>query len=462
MQEIIEVLWFSFLLFALWAAGTISEEYLSCPALIAEIVIGCILGPEVLNVVPEVDGISMVGLLGLLLIVLEGGLHIELSTLRKIGTKAFLIAISGTTLPVLFSLAVLPRFSAFSNIEGIIAGVSLSSTAIGMAAKLMQSLGLLKTHLGKLITCAAMIDDIASLVLLAIISNTVGDGRSTEAVVWAVALPLVSSVVFILCGTVLSFYMPHFVARIHRYVHKKADGDESDISGKTEIESVKLSKDISEQEEVRWDIILLILLLLCACMYTAIAHFVRTTYLLGAFFAGVSFSAVPSVVHTWDKHMSLASLWTGRLFFATIGFAIPVRELFSVEALYFGLLLSFIAIASKVVTGVYEWEYKWSVGWAMVGRGELGFVMAEKAYKSDLTSKLTFSVTVWALLVATVLSPLCFKKAVGSYGVHSDIVRAEKREGSMVNGSDLKSTQEKGYVMELGNGNTAAVGSSTV
>lgn len=103
---------------------------------------------------------------------LEGGLHIELSSMKTIGRKAFFIAITGTTLPVLFSLAVLPRFDAFTHLEGLIAGVSLSSTAIGVAAKLMQSMSLLSTYIGKLITCAAMIDDVASLVLLAVISNT--------------------------------------------------------------------------------------------------------------------------------------------------------------------------------------------------------------------------------------------------------------------------------------------------
>lgn len=116
--------------------------------------------------------VKLVGLLGLLLIVLEGGLHIELLTVTAIGHKAASIALTGTTLPVLLSLAIMPRFHAFSNIEGLIAGVSLSSTAIGMAAKLMQSLDLLSSHIGRLITCAAMIDDVASLVLLAVISNT--------------------------------------------------------------------------------------------------------------------------------------------------------------------------------------------------------------------------------------------------------------------------------------------------
>jgi len=172
MEEIVEVLWLGLLLFCLWFCGAVFEEYGNCPALIAEIVVGCVLGPEVFDVVPEVEGIKLVGLLGLLLIVLEGGLHIELVTMQSIGRKAGFIAVSGTTLPVLLSLSVLPRFHGFTNLEGLIAGVSLSSTAIGMAAKLMQSLGLLTTHIGKLITCAAMIDDVASLVLLAVISNT--------------------------------------------------------------------------------------------------------------------------------------------------------------------------------------------------------------------------------------------------------------------------------------------------
>lgn len=102
MSEIVEVLWVCLLLFALRATGAVSETYLRSPALIAEIVVGAVLGPHVLDVVPEVDGVRLVGLLGLLLIVLEGGLHIELSTLKQLGGKAFLIAITGTTMPCCF------------------------------------------------------------------------------------------------------------------------------------------------------------------------------------------------------------------------------------------------------------------------------------------------------------------------------------------------------------------------
>jgi Kef-type K+ transport system membrane component KefB len=386
MEEIVEVLWLCLLLLALWAVGSFTEAYLGCPALIAEIVVGAALGPHVLNVVPEVEGVRLVGLLGLLLIVLEGGLHIELKTLKKIGKKAFFIAITGTITPVLVSLAVLPRFASFSNLEGTIAGVSLSSTAIGMAAKMMQSMGLLSTHLGQLITCAAMIDDVASLVLLAIISNTVSGSGSTNSVIWAICLPLISSIAFICCSIVLSHYVPRMISRLHIHIHgdvplsiedqindgvieieniaKKKDDIATELEGEEEggAEGVDGTGKTSVSEiDSNWDIILLTLLLLTACVYTAIAHFARTTFLLGTFFAGVSYSSVPSMVNSWDKHMPVMAAWTGRIFFASIGFAIPVEKLFSARALYFGVLLTFIAVISKVSTGTIVVLYVYEI-----------------------------------------------------------------------------------------------------
>ena len=50
-------------------------------------------------------------------------------------------------------------------------------------------------------------------------------------------------------------------------------------------------------------------------------------------------------------------------------------QLLSVQALGYGSLLGAVAVGTKLVTGAWEWESKWAVGWAMVGRGELGFVM---------------------------------------------------------------------------------------
>jgi len=53
-----------------------------------------------------------------------------------------------------------------------------------------------------------------------------------------------------------------------------------------------------------------------------------------------------------------------------------ISQLFSGPALGYGFLLGLVAMGSKLVTG--QWTNRkdvWPVGWAMVGRGELGFVM---------------------------------------------------------------------------------------
>lgn len=68
-------------------------------------------------------------------------------------------------------------------------------------------------------------------------------------------------------------------------------------------------------------------------------------------------------------------------------------------------------MVGKWVTGGFtgNWVDMNVVGWAMVGRGELGFVMAASALKSNLLNEESFAVTVWALLLATLISPLLFR-----------------------------------------------------
>jgi Kef-type K+ transport system membrane component KefB len=53
--------------------------------LVGEIVVGLLLGPDGANFLPEPEAIVLVGNLGLCLLVMEGGLSIDLDTLRSVG-----------------------------------------------------------------------------------------------------------------------------------------------------------------------------------------------------------------------------------------------------------------------------------------------------------------------------------------------------------------------------------------
>jgi len=107
-----------------------------------------------------------------------------------------------------------------------------------------------------------------------------------------------------------------------------------------------------------------------------------------------------------------------RMFFAaSVGFSIPVYALFHTQALLFGLALTVVAFLGKFLSGAFAatsphpWLSACQVGCAMIGRGELGFMMASESLESGLLGDIAFSATVWALVLATLGGPLLFKQA---------------------------------------------------
>ena len=49
------------------------------------------------------------------------------------------------------------------------------------------------------------------------------------------------------------------------------------------------------------------------------------------------------------------------------------------------------------------------VGCAMVGRGELGFVLATESLEAGMLEQRAYCATVWALVLATLLGPVAFR-----------------------------------------------------
>merc|ERR1719502_273129 len=136
------------------------------------------------------------------------------------------------------------------------------------------------------------------------------------------------------------------------------------------------------QVERKRVIIYILSMLLGALGIIWVADLVKSSYLLGAFMAGMLATTWPHFQETWDELCEPVLPWLCRCFFScTVGFAVPVAALASGGA---GLIIATIVIAiiSKFVTGVLAtsprdpkfFAYAMQVGTAMVGRGELGFV----------------------------------------------------------------------------------------
>lgn len=154
--------------------------------------------------------------------------------------------------------------------------------------------------------------------------------------------------------------------------------------------------------------------------------------LLGAFFGGLLFSTDDTILKLWQKHMAPFVRWGGAFFFAaTIAFGIPSLTssggLFQPQAILQGLLLTAVAIlgtcytiyhatliqVGKFAVGPFSIPFTWNgflqFSFAMCGRGEFSFLIADEAVRDGLLDPIHYSAIVWALLLSSFTSPFGFR-----------------------------------------------------
>merc|ERR1719221_284975 len=121
--------------------------------------------------------------------------------------------------------------------------------------------------------------------------------------------------------------------------------------------------------------------------------------------------------HVWVKQTKRLTSWMIRIFFcSTVAFAIPVQELLSIEAFLKGAVMGIgPCVATKVLCAVYMGKARFVIGWAMVGRAEFAYLIAQMGAAGNMISKKTFSILIWALLWATILAPFIFRYVLNKY-----------------------------------------------
>merc|ERR1719174_905732 len=244
----------------------------------------------------------------------------------------------------------------------------------------------------------AMLDDVISLVLLAMLSGmTSGDGIGPMTIL----LPLLASAGVMVVG--------YFLRAFFVFVDRQ--------TGLTD----RLTPEEVVQVERKRVMVYIIAMLLGAVGIVWVADTIQSSYLLGAFMAGMLATTWPHFMETWDELCEPVLPWLCRCFFScTVGFAVPATALGSGGP---GLIIATIVIAiiSKFITGFLAtgcrdpkyMAYTFQVGTAMVGRGELGFVQIQTAFNTGILgpkagpaaamTNNAFGAIVWALLIASLL-----------------------------------------------------------
>ncbi|MCJ1269047.1 hypothetical protein MMC22_008935 [Lobaria immixta] len=124
------------------------------------------------------EAIVQVGYLGLVLLVYEGGLSTSYASLKANLLLSIAIAVTGIGLPIAFSFS-LRSLAMATPLQAFTAGAALCSTSLGATFTILGTTGLTKTRIGTVLTSAATLDDVVGLVLVEVISN-LGSSTSTS------------------------------------------------------------------------------------------------------------------------------------------------------------------------------------------------------------------------------------------------------------------------------------------
>ncbi|KAL2788756.1 Sodium/hydrogen exchanger [Aspergillus keveii] len=195
------------LLLVLNLVNTCLDKLLYC-GLIGQLFIGILWGtPGARWLDRETETvIQQLGYLGLIMLVYEGGLSTSLSSLRANMYLSLAVAFTGIAVPMALSFILMELVSA-TPLQAFAAGAALSATSLGTTFTILSTTELIATRLGTVTTSAAMLDDVVGLVMVQIISNLGGSGDSFSAM--TIVRPLFVSIGFGV-GVVLAC---RFVAR---------------------------------------------------------------------------------------------------------------------------------------------------------------------------------------------------------------------------------------------------------
>merc|ERR1719420_22315 len=106
-----------------------------------------------------------------------------------------------------------------------------------------------------------------------------------------------------------------------------------------------------------------------------------------------------------------------RVFFAcTVGFAIPIDQLLTIDAFLKGMIIGAIpCLGAKVFCAPFMGDARWVIGWGMCGRAEFAYLIAQMALSTQLMTEMVFSICIWSLLCATIIAPLVFRVVLNRY-----------------------------------------------
>lgn len=358
------------------------------PQVVGALLAGLILGPGILNIIPQTEYLTQTAEIGVVILMFCAGMETDVKELKKCGKAAMIIAFIGVIVPLAGGFATAWFFNRPGMIESnadtslvlqnIFIGVILTATSVSITVETLKELGKLNSRAGNAILGAAVIDDILGIIALTIITSM----ADPTVKLWLVLLKIVGFFVFAIVAGVLfykffSYYSNRTKNGLQRYV--------------------------------------IISFVFCLLMSYVAEEFFGVADITGAYVAGLVVSMIQKEHYLESRFSVLSYVYLSPIFFASIGLKVHLPKMSSAIIL-FAVVLTVVAILTKVVgCGLgaklcrYTGKESLQIGVGMVSRGEVALIVASKGEALGLMGTQLMGPVVIVVIITTIIAPILLK-----------------------------------------------------
>ncbi|MGQ0830615.1 MAG: cation:proton antiporter domain-containing protein [Microthrixaceae bacterium] len=369
------------ILIVLIAAKVAAEvaERIGIPAVVGEIVAGIAIGPSLLNAVGGGGGdevLRTLGELGVILLLLDVGLEMDLAELGRVGRTSFLVATVGVVAPLLLGIGAMQLLGQDFN-TSLFVGAALTATSVGITARVFGDLKALATTEARIVLGAAVADDVMGLVVLTVVVRLVTEGSVS---VLSVAGIVVVAVAFLVVGGIGGLRLgPPLFALIERA--SRSTGT------------------------------MVALALAFTLAFAELANAAKLAPIVGAFVAGIALSRARQVEQIRRELSSVGHLFIP-VFFLQIGIDADVASFGRATVLRDAAVLLVVAIVGKLLSplgAIGAPGDKALIGLGMLPRGEVGLIFATLGLQQGVLSPDLYAALLLVVLVTTLAAPQLLK-----------------------------------------------------
>ena len=378
MENITQILFSLFLIFA--SAKLLGEvfERFKQSAVIGEILAGVILGPQILNLIGTSEIFPVLAQIGAIILLFTVGLQTKVEDIMTVGRTSLVVAFLGVIFPFIFGYLYVLIID-HTTVEAMFIGAAMVATSVGITARVFADLGILDTKIARVILGAAVIDDVIGLVVLAIVTG-LGKGTLSLVKIGLITLEAIGFIAFLI-----------IIGRrvVYRMIPRVA-------SFRTR------------------DAVFSLAILFCLFL-SAVASYIDLAAIVGAFLAGMVLSGLNLEYNLSIKTESLYNFLVP-FFFVILGSWVDLSIFAKPALLWAALIITVFAILGKLIgcgLGALNLGKKDAVvvGFGMVPRGEVGMIIASigmsmKAITSDLYTVIIFMVMATTLITPPILRGL--------------------------------------------------------